>query len=108
MSNQWHVLSHSKDADNYARVESQISDLDLALALLDRAARTDDPDLFERVAQLARETCACVIGVLDTLIPDRDQSARIEVLVNKLRERLSLPRDEIITVEQAPPSASLH
>jgi len=107
MSNQWHVLSHSKDADNYARVESQISDLDLALALLDRAARSEDPDLVARVSQLARETCACVVGVLDTLIPDRDQTTRVEALLNKLRERLRLPREEI-AIKQAPPSASLH
>src|SRR6185503_17810099 len=107
MSNQWHVLSHSKDADNYARVESQISDLDLALALLDRAARTEDPDLVARVSQLARETCACVIGILDTLMPDRDQSARIDALLSKLRQRLSLPREEV-DLDQAPPSASLH
>jgi len=107
MSNQWHVLSHSKDADNYARVESQISDLDLALALLDRAARTEDPDLVARVSQLARETCACVIGILDTLMPDRDQSARIDALLSKLRQRLSLPREEV-ALDQAPPSASLH
>src|SRR6185436_10128757 len=96
MSNQWHVLSHSKDAENYARVESQISDLDLALALLERAARADDPALFARVSQLARETCSCVNGVLDTLLPDRDQSTRIEALMGKLRERLSPSRTEIV------------
>jgi hypothetical protein len=74
---------------------------------LDRAARADDPDLLARVSQLARETCACVTGVLDTLMPDREQSTRIEALMSKLRERLRAPREGIV-LDPAPPNASLH
>jgi hypothetical protein len=89
MGNQWCVLSPAQDADHYARVESQIADLDLALALLDRAARSLDPELLARVSQLARETCACATEGLSTLAPDRDQSARIGMLMSELQKRLS-------------------
>ena len=91
MNNGWRLLLNTNDAAAYERVESQISDLDLALALLERAEHSGDRALIDRVSMLARKARLRVAAELVAVSPDKDQDARIARLLERLRKRLDPP-----------------
>ena len=63
MKEEKHVLSNKNDAADFRSVESQITHLELALALLERTAMSGDANLIGQMSALARETRDGVIGI---------------------------------------------
>jgi hypothetical protein len=106
MNSSWRVVELMNAAEEYARVEAQIADLDLALDLLGRLRRGHDAVLMQRSYAVARETLESVQFALAQLHPDDSQQVRIERCVQRLRQRLDMDSGRDRTVAPHPAARS--
>src|SRR4051812_13668243 len=104
MNKNWRVVSLSVCAQEYARVEAQISDLELALSLLARVAHSSDLEIRAHVVGGAREALGTVRRVLSDLKPDAEQWSRISDRAQRLGELLKASQGGEVVI----PAGALH